>query len=84
MTKEIMGILMTSVPPHRGLEFQPIDYGDRIGIRLFTDNFEEFSVPQQQDLALWIFSLAQKIWDLGVPVEIERIDHPPYRKRKVI
>lgn len=71
MTPQIWSILKASVPPHRGFMFQPIECDGYIGLRVFLDNFADFSRPQQEDLALWIGSLCQQVRDLGTPCYIE-------------
>lgn len=74
MTPEVWDILLKSKPPHRGLKFQPVEYEDYINIRLFLDNFADFSDPQREDLAMWIGSIVQRIRDLGIPCFIEALE----------
>jgi hypothetical protein len=72
MTKEVWSILMDTPPPHRGFEFQPIDRGDKLIIRVFVDNFSNFSVEQQEDLGDWItMKIISKVWELGIPCYLE-------------
>ena len=71
MTRQIWQMLISQKPPHRGFEFQPVEYEDHIAIRVFLDNLAEYPEQQRQDLAVWIGSLVQKVRDLGCPCEIE-------------
>lgn len=73
MTKDVWDILTTSKAPHPGLEFQPVEYETHIAVRLFRENFEEFSDPQREDLAVWIGSLVNRIRALGIPCYIEAV-----------
>lgn len=78
MTKEIWKTLLSARPPYPNFEFQPVEYDGYINLRVFTDNFAEFSQPQQESLALFIGMLVKRVRDLGVPCYIEKV---PGRKR---
>ena len=80
MTERVWQILTTEKPPHPGLKFQPVEYQDYLNIRLFLDNFAEFSEPQRQDLAVWIGSLVQKIRDTGIPCYLEAVESEEVKK----
>jgi hypothetical protein len=72
ITKEAWDIMLNTKPPHKGFDFQPIDYGNYIGIRVFLDNFAEFNRQQQEDLAWWIgMEIINKIRHLGIDCYLE-------------
>ena len=78
MKDNAVHMLIEQKPPHPGLKFQPIDYGDYMNIRLFLDNFAEFSEPKRQDLAFWIGELVKKVRDMGIPCYIEAWESETY------
>lgn len=71
MKDDAVKMLIQQMPPHPGFEFQPVDYGDYMNLRVFLDNFAGFSEPQRQDLAVWIGSLVKKVRDRGIPCYLE-------------
>lgn len=81
MTPRIWSLLVSAVPPHRGFKFQPVECDGYIGLRVFLDNFADFSEPQRQDLALWIGGLCSQVRDLGVPCFIEGAENEHERGR---
>jgi hypothetical protein len=73
MTKEIRDILLESEPPHRGFGFRPVDAGDHMVLRISIENLASYSEPKRQDLALWILSLAQRIYNTGCVCIVESV-----------
>lgn len=82
MTLEIWDMLITAVPPHQGFMFMPKEGNGCLLLVVSLENLSNFSREQQEDLALWIGSLCQKVRNIGTPCFIERSDN--LKKRKVV
>lgn len=74
MTKQIWQLIVSAAPPHPGFRFQPVEGDGYIGLKVFLENFANYSRPQQEDLAVWMGSLCKQIRDLGTPCFIEGDD----------
>ena len=76
ITPEIWKILLDTKPPVPNFMFQPVEYTRHIGLRIFRENFEDFSDYQRELLAIWLAGIVKKIRDLGVPCYLEAFDRP--------
>lgn len=70
--QEVKKYIETHPAPARGLVLDIVKYPDRVGVRMYRDNFNNIPDSKQQDMVVWLESvLAAVNASLPLPVVIE-------------
>jgi hypothetical protein len=78
-TKEIKAVINSKKPPYHGLVYDMVDYnGKYLTLRIYRDNFEEFSDDQKVGISLWISEVMTAVRQI-VPCYLEVFESVPRR-----
>lgn len=72
----IGNILRSNPAPYRGFIVDVVKYQNFSALRIYSDNFEEFSEPQKGLLLEWLNSML-KVINQYTPCRLEREAHVP-------
>lgn len=60
-----------------GLLIDIVDYGDHVGLRLYRENFENFSESNRQKIVEYIGVVIMSLGDNGILAVVEASDYVP-------
>lgn len=72
--KSFLNRFSSGVP---GLLIDIVDYGDHIGLRLYRENFENFSESDRHKITEWIGIVIMSLGENGIPSVVEVSDYVP-------